>query len=221
MTIFVDKEVKIEIPGPCGPIEALALSPLRDGPLYGKSFLAVVCHPHPLHGGTMNNKVVTTLMRCYRDLGIPALAFNFRGVGSSAGSFDHAVGEVDDLMAVVDWVGRQLPDPGRRLLLAGFSFGSSVAAQASHRVNDLAHLTLVAPPVERYPYDDRGSFPAPVCVIQGEEDELVDVDGVYRWVELLRTPVDLLRLPEASHFFHGKLQLFKQRLSEVLLARLG
>ena len=97
----------------------------------------------------MDNKVVTTLMRTYRDLGVHVLRFNFRGVGKSDGSFDNAVGELKDLLAVIDWVRREWLDAV--LLLAGFSFGSSIAAQAVYQTKNLQHLTLVAPPVERYP----------------------------------------------------------------------
>lgn len=171
MQTFVTKETHQEIPGPCGLLEAKAQAAKGSGPLADRELLAVVCHPHPLHGGTMDYKVVTILARTYCDLGIPVVRFNFRGVGRSQGVFDHAVGEVDDLMAVIRWGERQLS--GRQLVLAGFSFGSSVAAQASYRLQNLAHLTLVAPPVAHYPFDRDGRFPAPVCVVQGVEDELV------------------------------------------------
>jgi alpha/beta superfamily hydrolase len=187
-------------------------APAADGILSDRGLVAIVCHPHPLHGGTMNNKVVTTLERTYRDFGVPVVRFNFRGVGKSAGEFDHAVGEVDDLLAVAAWVRAEAP--GCELLLAGFSFGSSVAAQASHRLEGVRHLVLVAPPVERYPYDREGRFPCPLCVVQGGKDELVVSEGVYRWVEALHSPVELVRFDEASHFFHGYLTDLKDQLGE-------
>lgn len=216
---FVDRETRGIIEGPVGDLELIATAPL-DGPLSDEPLVAVVCHPHPLHGGAMNNKVVTTLVRTFRDLGVPCVHFNFRGVGASEGSFDDAVGEVDDLMAVVEWVGQRYPQAG--LLLAGFSFGSSVAAQASHRLaGEIEHLVLVAPPVERYPYDLRGVFPAPVTVILGDQDELVDVPGAIDWVESLRVEKALLRYPEATHFFHGALAQVKQDLNDRLLEALG
>ncbi len=218
MTIFVDKQASLEIPGPCGRLEAQALAPISSGPLTDKEILAVVCHPHPLQGGTMNNKVVTTLARTYRDLGVPVVSFNFRGAGSSLGVFDNAVGEVDDLMAVIQWGEQQLP--GRKIVLAGFSFGSSVAAQGSYRVQNLAHLTLVAPPVARYPFDKKKRFSAPVCLILGGQDELVNVEEVTRWGDQLASPVDMVHDDGACHYFHGKLVPLKKRLMEVLIKRL-
>ncbi len=216
---FVGRENRGEIDGAVGVIELITTAPLA-GELADESLVAVVCHPHPQHGGTMNNKVVTTLVRTYRDLGIPCVRFNFRGVGQSEGSFDSAIGEVEDLMAVIEWVKRCYPQAG--LLLAGFSFGSSVAAQASHRLGgELEHLVLVAPPVERYSYDLGGIFPAPVTVIIGDQDELVDVPGVIRWFDRLRVEKALLRYPEATHFFHGALSEVKRDLTSELQDMLG
>ena len=215
---FVERESQVMVPGPVGQLEAVATAPV-EGALSGQDLVAVVCHPHPLHGGTMSNKVVTTLVRTYRDLGVPCVRFNFRGVGASEGEFDNAVGEVDDLLAVVSWVKQCYPTA--RLLLAGFSFGSSVAAQASHRLGkELQHLVLVAPPVERYPYDMDGQFPAAVAVIIGEQDELVDVAGVIDWAQGLKSQAVLLRYPEATHFFHGGLTQVKKDLAEQLLIAL-
>jgi hypothetical protein len=125
---------------------------------------------------------------------------------------------VDDLLAVAAWARGQVPGCG--LLLAGFSFGSSVAAQASHRLEGVRHLVLVAPPVERYPYDRQGRFPCPLCVVQGSRDELVVSDGVYRWVEALQSPVELVRFDEADHFFHGYLAPLKEQLSGVIPGQL-
>ncbi|WP_111641175.1 alpha/beta hydrolase [Marinimicrobium alkaliphilum] len=217
MTLFSQNPGAITIDGPCGALEA-RLTPAANEGMLGAGWLALVCHPHPQHGGTMNNKVVTTLERCYRDLGAEVICFNFRGVGASAGTFDHAVGEVDDLCAVAEWARRQAPDA--KLLLAGFSFGSSVAAQAAHRLDGVRHLTLVAPPVERYPYDRDGGFPCPVCVLQGLEDERVDVPGVQAWTDALRTPARWLPFPAAGHFFHGKLTPMKRALADALSEQL-
>jgi alpha/beta superfamily hydrolase len=218
MTFPFAKEQDIFIAGPAGQLQAVIHQGNEEGCFAPRNLLVVVCHPHPVHGGTMDNKVVTTLMRTYRDLGIHVLRFNFRGVGKSTGSFDNAVGEVDDLLAVMAWVKQQLPHCG--LLLAGFSFGSSIAAQASHQIDSLLHLTLVAPPVERYPYDREGQFPCVLAVIQGDKDERVIADGVYRWVAALQTPAELLRYPEAGHFFHGYLTQMKSDLTELLLRQI-
>ncbi|MDR7091806.1 alpha/beta hydrolase [Cellvibrio fibrivorans] len=212
------KEQEIFISGPVGQLQAAIHQGDREGFFTARHLLVIVCHPHPVHGGTMDNKVVTTLMRTYRDLGIHVLRFNFRGVGKSEGSFDNAVGEVDDLLAVIAWAKQQLPQSP--LLLAGFSFGSSIAAQASYQVDGLQHLTLVAPPVERYPYDREGQFPSPLAVIQGDKDERVIAEGVYQWVATLQSPAELLRYPEAGHFFHGYLTQIKNDLTQVLLRQI-
>ncbi|MEN0036923.1 MAG: alpha/beta fold hydrolase [Cellvibrio sp.] len=213
------KEQELYIPGPSGQLEAVIHQGHEDGHFAARELLAIVCHPHPQHGGTMDNKVVTTLMRTYRDLGIHVIRFNFRGIGKSEGEFDNAVGEVDDLRAIITWSQQHLSH--MPLLLAGFSFGSSIAAQASYDVIGLRHLTLVAPPVERYPYDRAGAFPAPLCVIQGDKDERVFAEGVYQWVDKLQSPTELIRYPEASHFFHGYLTNLKSDLTETLVRQIS
>lgn len=213
-----EKETDFFVQGAVGRLQVAFTAADEQGALAAKSRLVIICHPHPVHGGTMDNKVVTTLMRTYRDLGINVLRFNFRGVGKSEGVFDHAIGELDDLMSVVLWAKNRWPESS--LLLAGFSFGSSIAARASYNVNQVEHITLVAPPVERYEYDREGAFNAPVCVIQGDKDERVIVQGVYDWIETLKTPVELIRYPEAGHFFHGYLSALKTDLTRVLLAQL-
>jgi uncharacterized protein len=216
---FSQTETTITISGPEGSLEARAHAGRQDGRLAGRGLVAIVCHPHPLHGGTMNNKVVTTLMRVYRDLGIDAVRFNFRGVGESHGEFDNARGEVGDLLAVVSWLKSR--GTYKDLLLAGFSFGSSVAAQASYRSEwPVRQLTLVAPPVERYPYDEEGRFPCPVCLVQGDLDDVVEPEAVYRWHERIVSPMTLLRYPEAGHFFHGALVPLKKDLLGCLPAQL-
>lgn len=214
MTFPFTKEQALFIPGPCGQLEAMIHAADNQGVFAARQAIAVICHPHPVHGGTMDNKVVTTLMRVYRDLGIHAVRFNFRGVGKSEGSFDNAIGEQDDLLAVIAWVSQQFP--GAPLLLAGFSFGSSIAAQVSYQAPRLQHLTLIAPPVERYPYARSGRFYCPVCVVQGGVDERVVAEGVYQWVDALQGAVELIRYPQAGHFFHGYLTPLKADLGAVI-----
>lgn len=213
------KEQAVNIPGPNANLEAVIHQSQSDGQFAALNWLVLLCHPHPLHGGTMDNKVVTTLMRTYRDLGVHVVRFNFRGVGKSEGAFDHAIGEQDDLLAVAAWAQQQLPEV--KLLLAGFSFGSSVAAQVSYRLPQVVHLTLVAPPVERYPYARDGQFPCPLCVIQGDKDERVNAEGVYLWCSGLSGATELLRYPEAGHFFHGYLTELKADLTQALIRQLA
>jgi uncharacterized protein len=216
--VLAEKESKLAILGPLGQLEAALSRGDSDAPLTNLNGLAIICHPHPVHGGTMDNKVVTTLMRTYRDLGVHVLRFNFRGVGGSEGVFDNAIGELDDLLAVITWAKVNLPQCP--LLIAGFSFGSSIAARASYSVDALVHLCLVAPPVERYEYDRNGVFNAPVCIIQGDKDERVIAQGVYDWAAHLQSPAELIRYPEAGHFFHGYLSTLKTDLTEILLRQI-
>ncbi|MCK9467920.1 MAG: hypothetical protein M0Q49_00775 [Porticoccaceae bacterium] len=177
-------------------------------------WVAVVCHPHPLHGGTMDNKVVTTLTRAYGALDIPSVRFNFRGVGASEGVHADGVGEVEDLAAVADWARQRYP--AARLLLAGFSFGSGVAGNGALSLEDVDHLTLVAPPVGRYGFTRLTSFPCPWTLVMGEQDELVDPAGVFAWAERQSPSPRVLRLPEAGHFFHGHLVQLREGLVEIL-----
>lgn len=208
---LVRKQDTFFISAPCGVIEARFTAAKPEGTLAPLDLMAIVCHPHPLHGGTMDNKVVTTLVRTYRDLGVAVISFNFRGVGASDGQFDHAIGEIDDLLAVAAWVRERQPQVG--LMLAGFSFGSSIAAQVSYRLERVQHLLLVAPPIERYPYDRNRRFNCPLCVVQGGEDERVVAAGVYTWASSLQSPTKLLRYEQAGHFFHGYLTQLKNDLT--------
>lgn len=217
--LLTEKESKILIPGPAGQLESVLNRGDENAALSNLNGLVIICHPHPQHGGTMENKVVTTLMRTYRDLGIHVLRFNFRGVGHSEGIFDNARGELDDLLVVIAWVKNNLPQ--FPVLIAGFSFGSSIAARASYALDGLSHLTLVAPPVERYEYDRNGAFNAPVCVVQGDQDERVIAQGVYDWIAQLKSPAELIRYPEAGHFFHGYLSALKTDLTETLLRQIN
>ncbi len=214
----VTKEQTMMIPGPAGQLQAMLHRGDLDGQFAAKQWVVIICHPHPVHGGTMDNKVVTTLMRSYRDLGVHVIRFNFRGVDLSEGVFDNAVGELDDLRAVIKWARHQFPDSP--LLLAGFSFGSSIAAQVSYEVPGIVHLTLVAPPIERYAYSQGNRFPCALCVIQGDQDERVIAQGVFDWSAKLDGVVSVLRYPEAGHFFHGFLSQMKADLAQVLCEQL-
>ena len=197
-----------------GPAGALEVSHHDVSTEHSPPWVAVVCHPHPLYDGTMNNKVVTILVRTYTALNIPAVRFNFRGVGSSEGEHAEGIGEVDDLVAVASWARQR--HPGARLLLAGFSFGSGVAGNGVFELADVDHLTLVAPPVGRYGFTSLSSFPCPWALAMGEQDELVDPAGVFAWAERQSPSPRVLRLPEAGHFFHGHLVQLREGLVEIL-----
>ncbi|WP_130415862.1 alpha/beta hydrolase [Fluviicoccus keumensis] len=196
--------------GPAGPLETrLTLPPKPE-----KGQVAVICHPHPLYGGTMDNKVVSTLARACLERGLPVVTFNFRGVGASAGVHDHGVGEVGDCLAVIDWAAQQTG--ADQVVLAGFSFGSYIAAAASSRLPPgqvLRQLMLIAPPVHHYPFTSL-ALPPETLVVQGEADEVVPPEAVFVWAEQAGLPV--VRLPGCSHFFHGRLTELKQIVVEKL-----
>ena len=203
----------VTIEGPAGALQAsLDLPP--EAPL----FRAVICHPHPSFGGTMDNKVVSTLARACRQAGGAALRFNFRGVGESAGAFDHGRGEVEDLMAVEAWLRRRFPE--LPLWLGGFSFGSHVAARGAEILaangQPSQHLFLVAPAVHHQDFDALEPVGCPVTVVQSDDDEVVPAEQVFEWAQ--RTPLtpDLIRVPDAGHFFHGQLG----SLREIALTRM-
>jgi alpha/beta superfamily hydrolase len=183
--------------GAAGPIEAWIERPEPE-----QDVVAVICHPHPLHGGSMTNKVVTSCERALRDLGCSTLRFNFRGVGASAGEFDDGNGEGEDLVRICAWV--RATRPGARLILAGFSFGAFVSISRAAEIGP-DQLISIAPPVGRW---DLGAFRHPFCrwlVLQPEADEVVDPGQVFAWVEHLSPAPTLVRFADTSHFFHGKL----------------
>lgn len=188
----------VSIPGPAGMLEGRV-----DCAGYGASAgAAVICHPHPLYGGTMQNKVVHSLAKSVSANGWTAVRFNFRGVGVSSGEYDHGVGEVDDAMAVVDWL--QSQQSAMPLILAGFSFGAFIALAVAAKIKPAALIT-VAPPVRMFDFDKLQAVQCPWLLVQGDEDEIVDVHSVTSWVDSLDHPPRLEILHGSSHFFHGKL----------------
>ncbi|GIX31881.1 MAG: alpha/beta hydrolase [Porticoccaceae bacterium] len=196
------KEERVWIAGPAGGIEA-SWGPPEGVDSAGGRLAAAVCHPHPLHGGTMDNKVVTTLARTFRRLGLPTVRFNFRGAGGSEGEHDGGVGEVEDLAAVVSWLAERTG--AGRVLVAGFSFGSGVASNFAVSDPRALGVLLVAPPVGRYGFAPVAGYPCPAAILIGADDELVDVAQVRAWAETRRPPVPVTVLPATGHFFHGRL----------------
>ena len=195
--------------GPAGDLQALLESPQDLEP----TAVAVVCHPHPVHGGTMTNKVAHTLARSFVGVGISALRFNFRGVGKSAGSFDDGQGEVADVLAAVDWLRNEAPD--LPLWLSGFSFGAAMAIRASVEC-DPAGLISVAPAVSRFAGNLDRQPECPWLIVQGDQDELVDVEETIAWVNELEPGPELEVFAETEHFFHGKLVLLRNAVEEFV-----
>jgi alpha/beta superfamily hydrolase len=199
---------RLFIEGQAGALEAIVEETAVPGSSYG-----IVCHPHPLFGGTMDNKVVTTVARALHETGIPTVRFNFRGVGASAGEYDQGVGETTDADAVATWGARRWP--GRDLVMAGFSFGAYVALRlAQQRVP--RHLITVAPALE--PFDAFG-MAVPRCpwlVVQGDADDVVDPATVIDWVNGLDPKPRLVVLPGVGHFFHGRLRELRDAVVDAI-----
>ncbi len=179
--------------GPAGIIEAVIATP--SAPPRG---IALIAHPHPLQGGTLDNKVVQTLAKAFFVLGYVAVRFNFRGVGQSAGSFDDGNGETEDALAVLEQVrarfGSHLP-----VALAGFSFGSFVQTRVAQRIA-AEGLVLVGPAVGRFAM---APVPEDTIVVHGEQDDVVPLADVFEWARPLQVPVVVF--PGCGHFFHGRL----------------
>ena len=164
--------------------------------------VALCCHPHPLYGGSLSNKVIHTVARAFVAAGVPALRFNFRGVGASAGVHDEGRGETEDLVAVAGQLRRRFP--GADLWLAGFSFGAWVSLRATARLVP-ARLVTVAPPAGRWDFADIAAPACPWLLLQGTADELLDATEVETWARALSPEAQITLLPDASHFFHGRL----------------
>jgi len=206
----------LSIAGPAGALEARLefADPGADSGSPPRVF-GVACHPHPLYGGTMDNKVTHVLARAMVECGAPAFRFNFRGVGASAGAFDNGRGEADDLAAVVAEGRRRFP--GAALWLGGFSFGAFVALRGAVTLAP-AKLVAVAPPVARF---ELGEVAHPDCdwmLAQGDADDVVPPDAVLSWAERQPRKPRLHVLHGAGHFFHGKLHELKPLIVEFLRA---
>jgi alpha/beta superfamily hydrolase len=186
------------IDGPAGVLEAILEEPQGSAP----AAFGVVCHPHPLHGGTMHNKVVHTLARACQERGLPTLRFNYRGVGTSAGSYDEGRGETQDALAVV--AAGRARWPGAALTLAGFSFGAMVSLCAAAAAAP-ARLISVAPAVTGAPFASIERPPCPWLIVQGDADEIVDCRQVQAFAARFEPPPQLVLLPGVGHFFHGRL----------------
>ena len=192
-------------PGPAGALECAL-----DAPAGAPIGVAVVCHPHPQFGGTMDNKVVQTVARALLALGWSTVRFNFRGVGASAGSWGEGRGEVDDALAVV----AQHRMPTQPLLLAGFSFGGYVAAEAASRLPEgqrVQRLLLVGPSTEK---QQLPVVPEDTVVIHGESDEVVPLAATLAWAR--PQSLSVVVLPGVGHFFHGQLGWLKRVVTQQL-----
>jgi alpha/beta superfamily hydrolase len=199
------KTLRQLLDGPAGAIECAI-----DSPSSVPVGTAVICHPHPVHGGTLDNKVVITLVRSFLQIGMRAVRFNFRGVGQSEGAWDEGEGEVDDALAVI----AQYRDAAQPFMLAGFSFGAYVASQAAARLPDDAkpqRLVLVGPSTQK---QQMAKVPPDTVVVHGETDDVVPLAATFDWARPQALPV--IVLPGVGHFFHGQLTLLKNVLVQQL-----
>jgi alpha/beta superfamily hydrolase len=189
---------RLVVEGPAGALEvAVNLPP--DAP----AGIALVAHPHPLQGGSLDNKVAQTLAKTFAAIGYAAVRFNFRGVGQSAGTFDEGAGETDDALAALAFARGRFGD-ALPLALAGFSFGSYVQTRVAARVA-FERLVLVGPAVGRF---EVGNVPPETIVVHGEEDDVVPLADVFAWARPQALPVVVF--PGCGHFFHGRLVQLQQ-----------
>jgi len=187
---------KLVIAGPAGALE-IAI----DQPAVALRGVAVLCHPNPTQGGTLDNKVVQTLARAFVQMGYRAVRFNFRGIGKSEGQWDEGRGEVGDALAVI----AHAREAGLPLALGGFSFGGYVASHAAQALADKAErLCLVGPAASRF---DMTTVPADTLVVHGEADDVVPLASVLDWARPQSLPITVV--PGVGHFFHGQLPLLK------------
>jgi alpha/beta superfamily hydrolase len=201
--------VRQTIAGPAGAIECAI-----DLPAVDPRGTAILCHPHPQHGGTLDNKVVQTLARAFVQLGWRSVRFNFRGVGASQGAWDDGVGEVDDALAVIA-AHRAVAEP---FMLAGFSFGAYVASHAAARLPDDAkprRMVLVGASTLRQPM---ANVPGDTVVIHGETDDVVPLAATLAWARPQALPV--IVFPGVGHFFHGQLGVLKNWVVQELQPRM-
>jgi uncharacterized protein len=206
------------INGPAGRLEAL----LNAGSSTS-THAAIVCHPHPLYGGTLHNKVVFHAMKALQSFGFPVLRFNFRGTGLSEGEHAHGVGEVDDVRSALDWLEREYPLP---IVFAGFSFGAAVglrAAYADDRVRALIALGLPATPIEDrvYDFDFLRASTKPKLFVSGSRDQFAPAGKLEALVSTFGEPKKLVRIEAGDHFFEGRLKEMRTAIEAWLEAVLS
>jgi alpha/beta superfamily hydrolase len=189
---------KLSLAGPAGHIEAILETPEEAD----RTRIAVICHPHPVYGGTMTNKVVHMLAKSFNELGVPAIRFNFRGVGRSDGAFDDGRGETLDALAVIRAAQERFA--GSTLWLGGFSFGGAVALKAAAQVQP-ERIVTVAPAIKRVDLTRIPMPSVPWLLVQGDNDELVNAQEVQAWAATLTPPPQVAVLAGVDHFFHGRL----------------
>jgi len=199
--------------GPTGRLEALLNAGSENA-----THAALVCHPHPLYGGTLHNKVVFHAMKALNSFGFPVLRFNFRGTGLSQGEHDQGVGEVDDVHAALDWLDREFHLP---IIFAGFSFGAAVGLQtacADSRVEAVIALGLPVAPLDDRTYDFGflQSCTKPKLFISGDRDQFGPRAELEKLVAILSEPKKLIIVEGADHFFEGRMRELRETIEAWL-----
>jgi alpha/beta superfamily hydrolase len=203
------RESSFLIDGPAGKLELLC-----NGVSDTARGLALICHPHPLFAGTLSNKVVFTLARVLRDSGFIAVRFNFRGVGASEGTHDDGVGEIEDARAVLAWIKEH--NPTLPVVLGGFSFGAAIATKLA-QTDPCKLLVLIAPPVPRWGTHTVHQLPCSTCIVQADDDELVDVQLAKQWFNALQAPrKKIVEFAEGGHFFHSSLPALRSSVETCI-----
>lgn len=203
------------IQGPGGVLEVRLAIPPAWQPTQP---FVVIAHPHPLHGGSLTNKVVHTMAKSAYTTGVATLRFNFRGVGQSTGEFADGIGELQDLLSVVQWMQQQYPQAP--CWLAGFSFGGYITA-AAHALAQAQYLLLVAPAMNLFDVTQVRINTIPWLVIMDKQDEVVSATTVQAWIEQQSTPPEIEWLEGVGHYFHGKLKLLSDLCQQALHAQLN
>lgn len=198
--------------GEVGRVEAILTIPHT----IARPMVALLGHPHSLQGGTMDNKVVTTMARVFKELHIPSIRFNFRGVGRSEGAYDAGIGEAEDMRRLA--LDCQAQWPAVQLIFAGFSFGAYVTYRAALTCSPRL-LISIAPPVHHYHFLEPTSTPHPWVVVQGQEDEVVPYRAVENFVAQVSPAITLISFADTGHFFHGKLVMLKEALLNAIEAQ--
>jgi alpha/beta superfamily hydrolase len=200
----------VMLAGAAGPIEGL----LQEHDPHDHTLVAVICHPHPLFGGTLHNKVVHRLASTLHGMGAAVLRFNFRGVGKSAGTHDRGTGELDDARLALGWIADRYP--GARRWVGGFSFGSWVASRLAASESAVERLILVAPPVHTQTFEEMQTCPTPKLVIQGTADDICKPENLDRVFPTWAEPKRLMKVEGASHFFDKHLAALADAVLEGL-----
>lgn len=198
---------------PNGKLEVCIEHPAAD--LENPQAVALICHPHPLHGGTMKNKVISTLAKTFRELNCISVRFNYRGVGKSDGHYDNGIGETDDALFLLNWIQQNFTP--KKTYLAGFSFGAFVSLRAATLTPlKLTHLWMVAPAILHADYQLLAPPACPWTVIIPENDTIAEPYATYDWIALQHPKPNILSFDQASHFFDGRLIELRDRIKQQL-----